>query len=157
MSDNKDEQASPNPFEQYHEISDPVSSTPCLRSELRILVVDDFATMRRIIRNLLSNLGYCSVSEADNGLAALPMLHNRPFDLVVTDLLMPQMSGLELLRAIRADRKLCHIPVLMITADACREQIIEAAEAGVNGYIVKPFTAAMLKSKIERIFSRVED
>ena len=157
MSDYRDEPSSPSPFDQPHEASDPVSSQSGLRSEMRILVVDDFATMRRIIRNLLGSLGYHSISEAENGLAALPMLHNRQFDFVITDVLMPQMSGIELLRAIRTDRKLCHIPVLMITSDAYREKIIEAAEAGVNGYIVKPFTAAMLESKMKRIFARVEE
>tara|TARA_R110001599_G_scaffold65662_6_gene185196 strand:+ start:9288 stop:9761 length:474 start_codon:yes stop_codon:yes gene_type:complete len=155
MNDRSDKLSSPNPFGYNQESSDPASPTSGLRSEMRILVVEDFSTMRRIIRNLLGDLGYHFVSEADDGLAALPMLHNQQFDFVITDLLMPQMSGLDLLRAIRADRRLRHIPVLMITADAHREQIIEAAEAGVNGYIVKPFTAAMLESKITRIFARV--
>lgn len=156
MSDDTDRLISPNPFRHNHESCDPISSASGLRGEMRILVVEDFSTMRRIIRNLLGDLGYRYISEADDGLAALPMLHNQHFDFVITDLLMPHMSGLELLRAIRADRRLCHIPVLMITADAHREQIIEAAEAGVNGYIVKPFTAAMLESKICRIFARVD-
>jgi len=151
----KDGLSSPNPFNHSHDAQDPVSTHTFVRSEMRILVVEDFSTMRRIIRNLLGDLGYRYISEADDGLAALPMLHNQHFDFVITDLLMPHMSGLELLRAIRADRKLCHIPVLIITADAKREQIIEAAQAGVNGYIVKPFTAAMLESKILRIFSRL--
>ncbi|WP_372864306.1 response regulator [Spongiibacter sp.] len=124
---------------------------------MRILVVEDFATMRRVIRNLLNDLGYASISEAEDGTSALPMLHNQRFDLVITDLLMPEMSGMELLRAMRADRGLCHIPVLMITADAQREKIIEAARAGVNAYIVKPFTAAMLESKIKQIFRRLSE
>ncbi|WP_269619233.1 response regulator [Zhongshania sp. BJYM1] len=115
---------------------------------MRILVVEGFSTMRRIIRNLLADLGYRYVSEAEDGLAALPMLHNQRFDFVITDFVMQRMSGLDLLRAIRADANLAHIPVLMITADAEREQIIQAAEAGVNGYIVKPFTAATLENKI---------
>lgn len=110
--------------------------------------------MRRIIRNLLLDLGYRYISEAEDGLSALPMLHNQRFDLVITDLLMPRMTGLALLRAIRADSNLAHIPVLMISADAKREQIIEAAEAGVNGYMVKPFTAATLEGKILEIIQR---
>ncbi|POP53348.1 response regulator [Zhongshania marina] len=121
---------------------------------MRILVVEGFSTMRRIIRNLLLDLGYRYISEAEDGLSALPMLHNQRFDLVITDLLMPRMSGLALLRAIRADSNLAHIPVLMITADAKREQIVEAAEAGVNGYMVKPFTAATLEGKILGIIQR---
>ncbi|WP_159238602.1 response regulator [Zhongshania aliphaticivorans] len=121
---------------------------------MRILVVEGFSTMRRIIRNLLLDLGYRYISEAEDGLSALPMLHNQRFDLVVTDLLMPRMSGLALLRAIRADSTLAHIPVLMITADAKREQIVAAAEAGVNGYMVKPFTAATLEGKILAIIQR---
>ncbi len=149
-----DEQ-SPDPFSGYEGASEPSSTElPALR-DMRILVVEDFATMRRVIRNLLNDLGYANISEAEDGLSALPMLHNQRFDLVITDLLMPEMSGMELLRAMRADRGLCHIPVLMITADAQREKIIEAARAGVNAYIVKPFTAAMLESKIQQIFRRL--
>lgn len=123
---------------------------------MKILVVDDFSTMRRIIRNLLHDLGYDNVQEADDGAVALPMLHNGDFEFLITDLNMPNMSGLDLLRAVRADEKLRNMPVLVVTADAKRDQIIEAAEAGVNGYIVKPFTAAMLQSKIERIFERAQ-
>ncbi len=123
---------------------------------MKILVVDDFSTMRRIIRNLLHDLGYDNVQEADDGAAALPLLHNGDFEFLITDLNMPKMSGLDLLRAVRADDKLKNLPVLVVTADAKREQIIEAAQAGVNGYIVKPFTAAMLQSKIERIFERMQ-
>jgi two-component system chemotaxis response regulator CheY len=149
---------SPNPFNEHHddELSSETASVR-LRSDLRILIVEDFSTMRRIIHNLLSDLGYRCISEADDGLSALPILHNGRFDFVITDLFMPNMSGLELLRAIRADRNLSHIPVLMITADAQREQIIDAAKAGVNGYIVKPFNAAILESKILRIFQRIYD
>lgn len=122
---------------------------------MKILVVDDFSTMRRIIKNLLRDLGLQNVSEADDGTTALPMLQNGDFDFVVTDWNMPGMQGIDLLRAIRADDSLSHIPVLMVTAEAKRDQIIEAAQAGVNGYIVKPFTAATLKEKLDKVFERL--
>jgi len=122
---------------------------------MKILVVDDFSTMRRIIKNLLRDLGFQNVSEADDGNTALPMLQNGEYDFVVTDWNMPGMQGIDLLRAIRADARLAHIPVLMVTAEAKREQIIEAAQAGVNGYIVKPFTAATLKEKLDKVFERL--
>lgn len=119
---------------------------------MKILVVDDFSTMRRIIKNLLHKLGYENVDEAEDGTAALPMLHSDSYDFLITDLNMPGMSGLELLRAVRGDERLAHLPVLVVTADANREQIVEAAQAGVNGYVVKPFTATVLRDKIEQIF-----
>ncbi|RTE86127.1 MULTISPECIES: chemotaxis response regulator CheY [Gammaproteobacteria] len=122
---------------------------------MKILVVDDFSTMRRIIKNLLRDLGFQNVSEADDGSTALPMLQNGEYDFVVTDWNMPGMQGIDLLRAIRSDEQLSHIPVLMVTAEAKREQIIEAAQAGVNGYIVKPFTAATLKEKLDKVFERL--
>ena len=122
---------------------------------MKILVVDDFSTMRRIIKNLLRELGFSNTSEADDGSTALPMLQTGNFDFLVTDWNMPGMSGIDLLRAVRADEKLAHIPVLMVTAEQKREQIIEAAKAGVNGYIVKPFTAQILKEKLDKIFERV--
>ena len=122
---------------------------------MKILVVDDFATMRRIIRNLLGKLGYDDVDEAEDGTVALPMLHSERYDFLITDLNMPGMSGLELLRAVREDRNLRNLPVLVVTADANREQIVEAARAGVNGYVVKPFTAAVLQNRIETIFERL--
>ena len=122
---------------------------------MRILVVDDFSTMRRIIRNLLRELGFTNVEEADDGSTALPMLQNSHFDFVVTDWNMPGMQGLDLLKAVRAEPKLQHIPVLMVTAESKREQIVEAAQAGVNGYVVKPFTAATLQEKIGKIFERI--
>lgn len=122
---------------------------------MKILVVDDFATMRRIIRNLLGKLGYDDVDEAEDGTVALPMLHSERYDFLITDLNMPGMSGLELLRAVREDRNLRNLPVLVVTADANREQIVEAARAGVNGYVVKPFTAAVLQKRIETIFERL--
>ncbi|KLV10989.1 MULTISPECIES: chemotaxis response regulator CheY [Photobacterium] len=123
---------------------------------MKILIVDDFSTMRRIVKNLLRDLGFNNTQEADDGLTALPMLKKGGFDFVVTDWNMPGMQGIDLLKHIRADAELKHLPVLMITAEAKREQIIEAAQAGVNGYIVKPFTAATLKEKLEKIFERMQ-
>ncbi|TPV61909.1 chemotaxis protein CheY [Aestuariibacter sp. GS-14] len=122
---------------------------------MKILVVDDFSTMRRIIKNLLKDLGFSNIQEADDGSTALPMLIQGDFDFVVTDWNMPGMQGIDLLRAIRADDKLKHLPVLMVTAEAKKEQIVAAAQAGVNGYVVKPFTAATLKEKLEKIFERL--
>ena len=122
---------------------------------MKILIVDDFSTMRRIVKNLLRDLGFNNTQEADDGLTALPMLKKSDFDFVVTDWNMPGMQGIDLLKNIRSDAELKHLPVLMITAEAKREQIIEAAQAGVNGYIVKPFTAATLKEKLDKIFERL--
>ncbi|GGZ00648.1 MULTISPECIES: chemotaxis response regulator CheY [Shewanella] len=122
---------------------------------MKILIVDDFSTMRRIIKNLLRDLGFNNTQEADDGSTALPMLQKGDFDFVVTDWNMPGMQGIDLLRAIRADENLKNIPVLMVTAEAKREQIIAAAQAGVNGYVVKPFTAATLKEKLDKIFERL--
>ncbi len=122
---------------------------------MKILIVDDFSTMRRIIKNLLTELGFGNTAEADDGNTALPMLQGGGFDFLITDWNMPNMPGIDLLRAVRADGNLAGLPVLLVTAEAKREQIVEAAEAGVNGYIVKPFTAETLKEKIEKIFERV--
>jgi two-component system chemotaxis response regulator CheY len=119
--------------------------------DMKFLVVDDFSTMRRIIKNLLNDLGYANVTEADDGATALPMLQAGNFDFLVTDWNMPGMPGLDLLKAVRADARLAKMPVLMLTAEAKREQIIEAAQAGVNGYVIKPFTAVTLKEKIDKI------
>lgn len=123
---------------------------------MKILVVDDFSTMRRIVKNLLRDLGFSNTHEADDGTSAWPMLQNGDFDFVVTDWNMPGMSGIDLLKKIRADERLKRTPVLMVTAEAKRDQIVAAAQAGVNGYVVKPFTAAALKEKIEKIFERVD-
>ena len=123
---------------------------------MKILVVDDFSTMRRIVKNLLRDLGFTNTHEADDGSTAWPMLQSGDFDFVVTDWNMPGMTGIELLQKIRADERLKTIPVLMVTAEAKRDQIVAAAQAGVNGYVVKPFTAAALKEKIEKIFERVD-
>ena len=122
---------------------------------MKILIVDDFSTMRRIIKNLLRDLGYNNTAEADDGNTALPMLKKGGFDFLITDWNMPGMDGLELLKNVRAEEELKDLPVLMVTAESKREQIIEAAQAGVNGYIVKPFTAATLKEKIDKIFERI--
>jgi two-component system, chemotaxis family, chemotaxis protein CheY len=123
---------------------------------MKILIVDDFSTMRRIIKNLLRELGFSNTSEADDGSTALPMLKGGGFDFLITDWNMPNMEGIALLKAVRADPMLQSLPVLMVTAEAKRDQIVEAAQAGVNGYIVKPFTAETLKEKIDKIFERLE-
>lgn len=124
-------------------------------TNMKILVVDDFSTMRRIIKNLLRDLGFSNTSEADDGITALPMLKSGKFDLLVTDWNMPGMQGIDLLKEVRADENLKNLPVLMVTAEQKKEQIVEAAQAGVNGYIVKPFTALILKEKLEKIFERI--
>jgi len=123
---------------------------------MKILIVDDFSTMRRIIKNLLRDLGFTNTSEADDGTTALPMLEKGNFDFLITDWNMPGMTGLELLVACRANPKLKKLPVLMVTAEAKRDQIIAAAQAGVSGYVIKPFTAAALQDKITKIFERIE-
>jgi two-component system chemotaxis response regulator CheY len=124
-----------------------------MSADIKFLVVDDFSTMRRIIKNLLHDLGYKNVSEADDGTTALPMLKSGKFDFLITDWNMPGMPGLDLLKQVRADATLAAMPVLMLTAEAKREQIVEAAQAGVNGYVIKPFTAATLKEKIDKILA----
>ncbi len=126
-----------------------------MNKDMKILIVDDFSTMRRIIKNLLRDLGFSNTVEADDGLTALPILQAGGIDFLVTDWNMPGMQGIDLLKKVRADEKLKNLPVLMVTAEQKREQIIEAAQAGVNGYIVKPFTAATLKEKIDKIFERI--
>lgn len=123
--------------------------------KMKFLVVDDFSTMRRIVRNLLKELGYTNVDEAEDGVVAMQKLTAGGFDFVVTDWNMPNMTGIELLRAIRANGQLAHLPVLMITAEAKKENIIEAAQAGASGYIVKPFTAATLSEKLGKIFEKM--
>ena len=127
-----------------------------LNKNMKILIVDDFSTMRRIVKNLLRDLGFNNTHEADDGLTALPMLKKGDFDFVVTDWNMPGMQGIDLLKAVRADAELASLPVLMVTAESKKDQIVEAAQAGVNGYVVKPFTAATLKEKIDKIFERIE-
>jgi two-component system chemotaxis response regulator CheY len=127
-----------------------------MSADISILVVDDYSTMRRIIRNILHELGYRNVSEAADGNAALPILATGTVDLLITDWNMPGMPGLELLKRVRESSAHGSLPVLMLTAEAKREQIVEAAKAGANGYIVKPFTPATLKSKIEKLFPYAE-
>lgn len=123
---------------------------------MKFLVVDDFSTMRRIVRNLLKELGYSNVEEAEDGAVGLNMLKNGDFEFVVSDWNMPNMDGLTMLQSIRADDKLKHLPVLMVTAEAKKENIIAAAQAGASGYVVKPFTAATLDEKLGKIFEKLE-
>jgi two-component system chemotaxis response regulator CheY len=123
---------------------------------MKFLVVDDFSTMRRIVRNLLKELGFTNVQEAEDGVDALQKLSAGGFDFVVSDWNMPNMTGIELLRKVRSDPALKHLPVLMVTAEAKRENIIEAAQAGASGYIVKPFTAATLDEKLKKIFQNMQ-
>lgn len=123
--------------------------------DLRFLVVDDFSTMRRIVRNLLKELGYNNVEDAEDGVDALNKLKSGSYDFVVTDWNMPNMDGLELLKTIRADANLSSLPVLMVTAEAKKENIIAAAQAGASGYVVKPFTAGTLEEKLNKIFEKI--
>ena len=123
--------------------------------KMKILVVDDFSTMRRIVRNLLKELGFTNVDEAEDGAVALQKLQTGGFEFVVTDWNMPNMDGLTLLQSIRKTPNLKHLPVLMITAEAKKENIIAAAQAGASGYIVKPFTAAILSEKLQKIFEKL--
>jgi len=124
-------------------------------AKMRFLVVDDFSKMRRIVRNLLKELGFTNVDEAEDGVVALNKLKTQRFEFIVSDWNMPNMTGIELLKAVRADVDLKHLPFLMITAEAKRENIIEAAMAGASGYIVKPFTAATLEEKMGKIFQNL--
>ncbi len=126
-------------------------STP----ELKFLIVDDFSTMRRIVRGLLKEIGYQQAEEAEDGVVALQMLHNGHFDFVVSDINMPNMNGFDLLKAIKADDTLKHLPVLMVTAEARKEDIVLAAQIGAAGYIVKPFTKATLEEKVQKIMQKL--
>jgi two-component system, chemotaxis family, chemotaxis protein CheY len=125
-----------------------------LDKNMKILVVDDFSTMRRIVKNLLRELGFTNLDEADDGQTAWPKLKSGHYDFLVTDWNMPGMTGIDLLKMVRSNPETAAMPVLLVTAESKREQIIEAAQAGVNGYIIKPFTAATLKEKIDKIFAR---
>ncbi|MEW6694072.1 Chemotaxis protein CheY [Tepidimonas thermarum] len=124
-------------------------------ADVRFLIVDDFSTMRRIVRNLLKELGHADADEAEDGAAALHKLRNGKFDMVITDINMPNMNGFELLTQIKSDEKLKHLPVLMVTAEARKEDIIAAAQGGAAGYIVKPFTKATLEEKLTNIFRKM--
>lgn len=120
--------------------------------KMQVLIVDDFSTMRRIVKNILRQLGFVNIAEADDGSTAWEYLQKHKIDFVVSDWNMPQMTGIELLRKVRADPKLGDMPFLMVTAEAQQENILEAAQAKVSNYIVKPFTADTLKKKIDKIF-----
>lgn len=121
--------------------------------DIKILVVDDFESMRRIVKQVLNDIGFKDITLADDGATALPLLKNGDFGFLITDWNMPQMEGIDLVKAVRADPRLKGMPILMVTAEAKREQIIQAAQAGVNDYIVKPFTPDTLKAKIEKVFA----
>ncbi len=123
---------------------------------MKILVVDDFSTMRGIIKNFLRDLGYTHITEAEDGSTALPMLQTGSYDFLITDWNMPGMNGLELIQSVRSNPKLAALPILMVTAEAKKDQIVAAAQAGINGYVVKPFTANTLKEKIDKIFERLQ-
>ena len=124
-------------------------------SDLKFLIVDDFPTMRRIVRGLLKESGYPNADEAEDGVVALHMLRTGKFDFVVSDINMPNMNGFDFLKAVRADDALKHIPVLMVTAEARKEDIVLAAQIGASGYIVKPFTKATLEEKVQKILQKL--
>jgi two-component system chemotaxis response regulator CheY len=126
-----------------------------MSKELRFLIVDDFSTMRRIVRNLLKESGYADADEAEDGVIALQKLRNSTFDFVVSDINMPNMNGFQLLAEIKKDDKLKHLPVLMVTAEARKEDIVMAAQQGASGYIVKPFTKATLEDKVNNILTKM--
>jgi two-component system chemotaxis response regulator CheY len=125
-------------------------------ADMKFLIVDDFSTMRRIVRNLLKEIGYANADEAEDGVAALVKLKGGAFDFVVSDINMPNMNGFELLAAIKAEPTLKHLPVLMVTAEAKKEDIVAAAQGGAAGYIVKPFTKATLEEKLQKIVQRTQ-
>ena len=124
-------------------------------TDMRFLIVDDFSTMRRIIRGLLKEIGYLHAEEAEDGVVALDMLRNAAFDFVISDINMPNMNGFELLAEVKKDETLRHLPVLMVTAEARKEDIVLAAQSGAAGYIVKPFSKAILEDKVQRILNKL--
>jgi two-component system chemotaxis response regulator CheY len=124
-------------------------------SDLKFLIVDDFSTMRRIVRGLLKEMGCNNADEAEDGAIALAMLKNGKYDFVVSDINMPNMNGFDLLKAVKADEQLRSIPVLMVTAEARKEDIVLAAQSGAAGYIVKPFTKATLEEKVQKILQKL--
>ena len=124
-------------------------------TDMKFLIVDDFSTMRRIVRGLLKEMGCNNADEAEDGAVALNMLRNTRFDFVVSDINMPNMNGFDLLKAIKADDSLKHLPVLMVTAEARKEDIVLAAQSGAAGYIVKPFTKATLEEKVQKILQKI--
>lgn len=127
---------------------------PEINLNMKVLVVDDFATMRKIVRNILKQIGFTNIIEADDGAAALSIIKSDKIDFVVTDWNMPNMSGLELLKKIRAEEKAKDTPVLMVTAEGLAENVVDAVKSGVDNYIVKPFTAETIQAKIEQIFAK---
>ena len=127
-----------------------------MNTNMHILIVDDFSTMRRIVRNLLKEIGFTNVDEAEDGQVGLNKLRAGSFEFVVSDLNMPNMNGFELLRQIRADAALKHLPVLLVTAEAKKEDIVTAAQIGASGYIVKPFTKATLEEKLGKIIGKIQ-
>ena len=124
-------------------------------SDLKFLVVDDFSTMRRIVRGLLKDMGCSNVEEAEDGAVALQMIKSNRYDFIVSDINMPNMNGFELLKALKADERLKHIPVLMVTAEARKEDIVLAAQSGAAGYVVKPFTKTTLEEKVTKIMQKI--
>ena len=124
-------------------------------TDMKFLIVDDFSTMRRIVRGLLKEIGYVNADEAEDGSVALNMLKSTKYDFVVSDINMPVMNGFELLAAVKADDNLKHLPVLMVTAEARKEDIVRAAKDGAAGYIVKPFTKATLEEKVQKIMQKL--
>ena len=124
-------------------------------TDMKFLIVDDFSTMRRIVRGLLKEIGYVNADEAEDGSVALTMLKNSKYDFIVSDINMPVMNGFELLNAVKADSGLKHLPVLMVTAEARKEDIVRAAKDGAAGYIVKPFTKATLEEKVQKIMQKL--
>lgn len=123
-------------------------------TNIKVLVVDDFATMRKIEKNILGQLGIKNVDEADDGSTALPKIQQNNYDVILMDWNMPQMSGLELLKAVRADPNTKNVPIIMVTAEALKDNIVAAAQAGVNDYVVKPFTAAVLEEKLKKVLKK---
>jgi two-component system chemotaxis response regulator CheY len=127
-----------------------------VNKKIKILIVDDFATMRKVIRNLLKQSGYENVSEAEDGVAAMNALKSTKIDFVISDWNMPNMTGIELLRAVRSDNELSALPFLMVTAESLKDSVVEAVKAGVSNYIVKPFTAEVLGEKIDKILENIK-
>jgi len=126
-----------------------------MSADTRFLIVDDFSTMRRIVRNLLKEIGFTNAEEAEDGVVALAMLRASRFDFVVSDINMPNMNGFELLKNAKSDDSLKSIPFLMVTAEAKKDDIVQAAQGGASGYIVKPFTKATLEEKVQKIMQKL--
>jgi two-component system chemotaxis response regulator CheY len=126
-----------------------------VEKNIKILVVDDFATMRKVVRNLLKQVGYDDIVEAEDGVMAMKALKSQKIDVIISDWNMPNMSGLELLKAVKADAELANTPFLMVTAEALQDNVVAAVKAGVNNYIVKPFTAEVLNEKIVKIMESI--